>query len=510
MSGLKIIPKSDRLQWGSMPAVPYFIMLVAWAVIGRAQKRFKSSWPHGQELFYDKEFGVWFSYMSEVEKSGMKAAKKFYHHPKRLRLLKKEYAACLKVIQEARKFVHQYSLRKFSYDELLDLYRTFVDVYERLWTVTIQSEITGYGLNGFFTREIPKHFPPDQVAEVLSILSTSDDLSFYQKEEIDFYSILKSLKPSSSVLKNDKNFRNWLKKKHPQVNYKLQQHAKEYSWLMNNYKRGQPLPESYFYSRARHVLSENKHLDEEIRAIKKQFRLSLNKKRALIKKVQAGLLKFYAQKVIGDAIAWQDDRKGWQMRAQEVIYRFLQEFSRRKKVSLDKWYYLTPKETWAVLVGALRFPHRDVKARQKRMLVVVDYNDYRIFTGRVAEKFYRIYRTNYKSDKDREVKGIVGSRGQPGILRAKVQILHSPSQVKTFKKGRVLVAELTSPDYIGAIRKASAIVTDHGGLTSHAAVVAREFNIPCIVGTKNATQAFSSGDLIEIDSNTGVVRRVKK
>lgn len=510
MSGLRIIPKNDRLQWGPMPAVPYFIMLVAWAVIGRAQRRFKSSWPHGQELFYDKDFGVWFSYLSEVEKSGMKAAKKFYHHPNQLRKLKTEYRACIKVIQEARQFVHQQSFSQLSYDELLDLYRTFIDVYERFWTVTIQSEITGYGLNGYFTRVIPKYFKPEEETEVLSILTTSDDLSFYQKEEMVFYSILKSLKPSQTVLKNNKKFRNWLEAKHSRVDYKLQQHAQEYSWLMNNYKRGQPLPETYFYTRARQVLSVSDDLAREIRDIKKQFRSSLNKKRALLKKLPAGRLKFYAQQVVGDVVAWQDDRKGWQMRAQEVIYRFLQEFARRKKISLDKWHYLTPPEVWSVLVGALDFPHRDVKARQKRMFVPVDYKSYTIYTGRIADKFYRAYRTGDRDKSVREVKGIVGSRGTPGLFRAKVQILRGPNQVKSFKKGRVLVAELTSPDYIAAIRKASAIITDHGGLTSHAAVVAREFNIPCIVGTKNATQAFSNGDLVEINATRGIIKRVKK
>ena len=60
-----------------------------------------------------------------------------------------------------------------------------------------------------------------------------------------------------------------------------------------------------------------------------------------------------------------------------------------------------------------------------------------------------------------------------------------------------------------ALHKASAIVTDMGGITSHAAVVAREFDIPCIVGTKHATKIFKDNDIIEVDVEKGVVRLIK-
>ena len=65
---------------------------------------------------------------------------------------------------------------------------------------------------------------------------------------------------------------------------------------------------------------------------------------------------------------------------------------------------------------------------------------------------------------------------------------------------------MTSPDYMVAVKKAAAIVTDEGGVTCHAAIVSRELKIPCIVGTKNATKALKTGDLVEVDADNGVVR----
>ena len=63
---------------------------------------------------------------------------------------------------------------------------------------------------------------------------------------------------------------------------------------------------------------------------------------------------------------------------------------------------------------------------------------------------------------------------------------------------------------VGLARKASAIVTNEGGITSHAAILAREYNIPCIVGTKIATQILKDGDMVEVDANSGLVRILKK
>jgi len=65
---------------------------------------------------------------------------------------------------------------------------------------------------------------------------------------------------------------------------------------------------------------------------------------------------------------------------------------------------------------------------------------------------------------------------------------------------------MTSPDFMPVIKKCSAIVTNLGGITSHAAIISREFGIPCIVGTKNATEILNTGDMVEVDADKGIVR----
>jgi pyruvate,water dikinase len=78
------------------------------------------------------------------------------------------------------------------------------------------------------------------------------------------------------------------------------------------------------------------------------------------------------------------------------------------------------------------------------------------------------------------------------------------------RKGEILVSPTTDPESIGAIKKAAAIVTDVGGMLSHAAITSRELNIPCIVETGNASKILKTGDLVEVDADNGVVRILER
>jgi pyruvate,water dikinase len=100
---------------------------------------------------------------------------------------------------------------------------------------------------------------------------------------------------------------------------------------------------------------------------------------------------------------------------------------------------------------------------------------------------------------------ISGSAASPGIGTGVVKILKSPKEIKKIEKGDVLVAVMTSPDFVPAMKKASAIVTDEGGQTSHAAIVSRELGVPCVVGTKEATKKLKEGWSVTVDGSKGNV-----
>ena len=107
----------------------------------------------------------------------------------------------------------------------------------------------------------------------------------------------------------------------------------------------------------------------------------------------------------------------------------------------------------------------------------------------------------------KEFKGTVASKSK--ILQGTSKIVLSPDDFHKFNDKDILVAPETTPSYVPIMRKASAIITDIGGVTSHAAIVSRELGIPCIIGTKVATKVLKDGDLVEVDAENGIVRKVK-
>ena len=98
-----------------------------------------------------------------------------------------------------------------------------------------------------------------------------------------------------------------------------------------------------------------------------------------------------------------------------------------------------------------------------------------------------------------------GAPASPGTASGAVKIVPEASQIDKVKSGEVLVAEMTTPDFVPAMKRAAAIVTDRGGRTAHAAIVSRELGIPCVVGTGQATSVLSDGQIITVDGSQGKV-----
>ncbi|OGC50611.1 phosphoenolpyruvate synthase [candidate division WWE3 bacterium RBG_16_37_10] len=98
-----------------------------------------------------------------------------------------------------------------------------------------------------------------------------------------------------------------------------------------------------------------------------------------------------------------------------------------------------------------------------------------------------------------------GLGASPGVAAGPVKIVKNPKEITMVRKGDVLVAEMTNPDYVPAMKRASAIVTDQGGRTSHAAIVSRELGIPAVVGTGSATKILTLGEVVTVDGAAGKI-----
>jgi phosphoenolpyruvate synthase/pyruvate phosphate dikinase len=146
-----------------------------------------------------------------------------------------------------------------------------------------------------------------------------------------------------------------------------------------------------------------------------------------------------------------------------------------------------------------------LRQRAKRLL----YHEGRIMTDRV--KYLEAQRVDLTrletlSDQD-DHRSIKGRCAFPGDVQGKVKRIFKIEEMTRMEEGCVLVAPMTVPDLLPAMKQAVAIVTDEGGITCHAAIVAREFHIPCVTGTLIATRELQDGDLVRVDATNGIVTK---
>ena len=151
--------------------------------------------------------------------------------------------------------------------------------------------------------------------------------------------------------------------------------------------------------------------------------------------------------------------------------------------------------------------------REKTNWLVTKSSNWKLIEGKEAERIKIEFEKHFFKRKRSMLKGVIASKG---ICRGKVKIIRTifsdviQQEIFKVKKGDILIANTTGPEMMMACQKAGAIVTDEGGLTSHAAVVSRELKIPCIIETKIATQVFKDGDYVEVNANRGRVKILKR
>ena len=177
----------------------------------------------------------------------------------------------------------------------------------------------------------------------------------------------------------------------------------------------------------------------------------------------------------------------------------------------DSARFVLPEEIWS---GEIESEDIISKIEERKRGFIFYKNE--IFTGNLDDNLEKLgiileEEESVISGKaevtENEIKGQVANKGQAkGIVR----IVSSTRDLPKVKEGDILVAAMTMPKYLPAMKKAAAFITDEGGLTSHAAIVSREMNKPCIVGTKVATKLLRDGNEIEVDADNGIVRILKK
>ena len=194
-------------------------------------------------------------------------------------------------------------------------------------------------------------------------------------------------------------------------------------------------------------------------------------------------------------------------KAMAMCLNILAELARRIGVSVLDLTYLNSYEIRESLAGGDSAPAYALIAQRRRgfLSVFVDNTRY-TFTGVEAEEVARTIAFSQEMG-DGTVKGSVAF---PGKARGVCKVLRMVEDMKKVERGDIIVISMTDPNYLPAMERAAAFVTDMGGILCHAAIVAREMKKPCIIGTKIATQILKDGDVVEVDAENGIVRLIER
>jgi phosphohistidine swiveling domain-containing protein len=471
MGKLPLNSKVEICRWGPIPGRFFYPSDFVDAIFFEFPKKYPGyAWPKTLFLFKGDRM-VWLNEYPELRRAGKKNFIKYILPEKNRYKLRKDWQEDVWRLSVCENNIAKNNLSKLSDKTLADLMEKFYQLWIKFWLPTIPQELGNYGSDQLLEEKLKEIIASEEErSRAMEILTAPEELSFYQQEELD--------------LQKSKNINN---------------HQKKFFWLKNSYA-GTQVPPLQFFAERKKELKPNLEqlLKVRIKQVKEK-KLDVRNKY----KLPPEIIKI--AEALSEGVAWQDERKKYifiSLHYKEIL---LREVMKRKGYKFNDLLNCSTKEIIELAQG------KDLKPIIKKR-----NNNFGFFCrpGRVeflsrpeTNRYWEIYAEDKVSGKISSIKGIVASSGRERIIQGRVKIVADPAKQIKFNQGDILVAPMTSPEYIFLMKKARAIITDTGGLTSHAAVVSRELNIPCIVGTKIATKIFKDGDLVEVDADKGIVKK---
>ncbi len=292
----------------------------------------------------------------------------------------------------------------------------------------------------------------------------------------------------------------------------LTSHWENFCWLPLWSIRADILTREYFIDEVKNIL-DKKNPQKELLRMKSEEKEKIKTLKETLKRIKASSILKNQVNFLQEYMLLRTSRKNAICQAQYFHLPLLYETAYRMKISQDEIKHLSYEEilSWLRHGYGKKFGYSKEKLKiviNKRLsgwAILMWKGQIKTIcdTKNIIEAMEQHHIVHMLPSQQRVITGSVASRGK---VRGRVKIVRNLKELHKVEKGDILVAKMTTPDFMLAINKAAAIVTDEGGVTCHAAIVAREFNIPCITGTRIATKTLSDNDLVEVDAFEGKVR----
>ena len=285
------------------------------------------------------------------------------------------------------------------------------------------------------------------------------------------------------------------------VSPQIKELQEQYFWKNNDWANSYVVGEDYFYEELEKLRSKG-GLSRLKKEISGKIDLLLKQKKKIIKRYNVPIELQNLFYFFSEMTYFREIRK---INTQKTTYCYDQFMDYvNKRTGIEKKYlcYMVYNE-----LKDLKFTDEYVDILKKRfksmMCVSLGGGKMKYFIGDGSKEIIEALDEKFREQE--EIKGNVACKGK---VEGVVKVINTHDDFDKFKKGDILVAPMTRPEYVPLMRKAAAIVTDEGGISCHAAVVSRELGVPCIIGTQVATKILKDGDKVEVDADNGRVRKI--
>jgi phosphohistidine swiveling domain-containing protein len=393
--------------------------------------------------------------------------------------------------------------------ELNHYYQNFIAGNTELYSFGLVLSLLDFQNTTFISDELHSILRKNKADKYFNILTDSRRDTFNKQQEIAILKVLSEIAKNKKLIdcfkkQDGSQLAAYLMKKEKKTWKIISEHARRYAWVHYVYE-GPAGDEIYFIDILRDYAKRGIDPAKELAKYRQEKEALYKRQEEITKSLK---LDNYEKQIIGiarDFVFFKAYRRELQTWSYYHLEFLLKEIAKRLHLSMKQARMMLSEEM-KIALRTGKVSHNLLNDRLQ--LVVYGYKPRRFcLIGKPARDFAK--KEIKPEEKVKIVDKLSGEVASPGKARGEVAIINAPEDMKKMKPGNVLVSFSTNPNLMPAIRRAAAIITDEGGLTCHAAIVSRELGIPCVVGTKIATQVLKDGDRVEVDANKGVIKKLE-
>lgn len=373
--------------------------------------------------------------------------------------------------------------------ELTKLFDRFAKEYI-IYSISLASHCLDYSVEKRL-RELVKD--RDNSNEELNILSSPKKDNFAILEQISLFKIGTLIREQDIGCFEDLP---------PEILQKIQEHINEFGWINTKGGQANPWNQKEIFERVQNIKDD---FSQKIAKLKEDKIGLQEKSKEIIRELNADDKTINLIEISKELVYFRTYRSDYVTKIFFNVKPLLEKIAKNKNLTYEEILYLRIKE----ITEEVEVSKEEIERRKTDYVLITLEPNKIIFSS--DPKMIKEIKGEYCEEPkiSQEISGRSAFIGQ-GKVQGRVKIVTNKADLIKVNTGDILISPMTTPDFVIAMEKAAAFVTDEGGITCHAAIVAREMKKPCIIGTQNATKSLKDNDFVEVDSEKGVVKIIKK